>query len=337
MRMLDAGLRNLRILMFHRIAQAGLDPWGLCVSPGRLFNFLDVLRKRFRIVALEEAAQLSDSRDALAITFDDGYSDNLFNAKPVLDALEIPATVFVTSGYADAVKEYWWDEVERIFLYPGALPETLDIDISGVAFHFDIGDSFEYTEEEAALYTDWRVTWDGRVAPTVRHELFLAVWNLLYGLRDSVRERVISYLFSWSGIERTIRSTHKPLDLAEAKALLANGLIRIGSHTITHSDLTILTRDEKIHELTESKQALEVLAGTSITSIAYPHGKYDEETLRCTFEAGYELGCGTGEIAYPDHLPTLQLPRTMILEHELEVPARVVQQLVVPLDAPVPI
>ena len=50
------------------------------------------------------------------VTFDDGYADNLWNAKPLLERYDVPAAVFVTTGYAGQDREFWWDELETLLL-----------------------------------------------------------------------------------------------------------------------------------------------------------------------------------------------------------------------------
>ena len=47
----------------------------------------------------------------LLITFDDGYRDNYEAAFPILKAVGVPATFFVTAGFVDSGQLPWWDEI----------------------------------------------------------------------------------------------------------------------------------------------------------------------------------------------------------------------------------
>jgi peptidoglycan/xylan/chitin deacetylase (PgdA/CDA1 family) len=66
-------------------------------------------------------------RRSLAITFDDGYVDNLTETKPLVEKHDVPSTVFVVSGYVGAGRRFWWDELERICVLPRTLPQRLDL------------------------------------------------------------------------------------------------------------------------------------------------------------------------------------------------------------------
>jgi len=63
--------------------------------------------------------------------------------------------------------------------------------------------------------------------------------------------------------------------------------VRLGSHCMTHRDLTTLSASDILRELTESRQALSRLAGRAVEDVAFPHGAYNVEVIRASQEAGY--------------------------------------------------
>ncbi|WP_319245411.1 polysaccharide deacetylase family protein [uncultured Propionivibrio sp.] len=93
---------GLRVLMYHAIGTPALgDTLGLfSLSPERFRQHMVLLAgwQRGRVVELDGSA-LNGNGCRVAITFDDGYSDNLEVAAPVLSELGLPFTVFVTSEF----------------------------------------------------------------------------------------------------------------------------------------------------------------------------------------------------------------------------------------------
>jgi peptidoglycan/xylan/chitin deacetylase (PgdA/CDA1 family) len=81
----------------------------------------------------------------VVITFDDGYADNLHNAKPLLERYDIPATVFVTTGHIGHEREFWGDELDRLLLQPSTLPELLGLSINGSPYQWELGEVAHYT------------------------------------------------------------------------------------------------------------------------------------------------------------------------------------------------
>ncbi len=73
-----------------------------------------------------------------------------------------------------------------------------------------------------------------------------------------------------------------------ASEMQKSGLINFESHTLSHVELT-KTDSEKdtIHQLLDSREALEYRLKKPVRFIAYPCGSYDEEVERLTKEAGY--------------------------------------------------
>ncbi|OYV30116.1 MAG: polysaccharide deacetylase, partial [Thiomonas sp. 20-64-5] len=134
-----AKLRNawrpgLRILMYHRVAQlAAYDQ--LTVSPERFAQQMQELAQH-EVVSLQDGLRALQSgalrKPLIAVTFDDGYLDNLTEALPVLRRYRIPATIFITTQFCDQALRHPrygsqgaqrlhldWDEVAALAREPG--------------------------------------------------------------------------------------------------------------------------------------------------------------------------------------------------------------------------
>jgi len=66
--------------------------------------------------------------------------------------------------------------------------------------------------------------------------------------------------------------------------------IDIESHTVTHRQLSTLSYEEQLKELKNSKATIENITGKPIISVAYPEGKFNEDTKKAVLEAGYSMG-----------------------------------------------
>lgn len=79
---------------------------------------------------------------------------------------------------------------------------------------------------------------------------------------------------------------------AEIKEINVYG-IEIGSHTLSHPDLSKLTSEKARHEIVDSKSNLETLTGTNVVSFCYPSGKFNTETEKIVSDAGYSFAVTT--------------------------------------------
>ncbi len=82
------------------------------------------------------------------------------------------------------------------------------------------------------------------------------------------------------------------MDDAQIKEMLKAGM-RIGSHTMSHCDLTSIQEEDYQRELAESKRLLEQRFKTHVESIAYPCGLYNEKIVNLVKEYGYKEGVTT--------------------------------------------
>src|SRR5919108_3968307 len=92
-------------LVYHGIADVPLrrDPKGLFVAPADFRRHVDRLRSwGYSLVTFGRLAALAADGDAgghAALTFDDGFADNLHVAAPLLEELDAEATVFMVSRW----------------------------------------------------------------------------------------------------------------------------------------------------------------------------------------------------------------------------------------------
>jgi peptidoglycan/xylan/chitin deacetylase (PgdA/CDA1 family) len=71
---------------------------------------------------------------------------------------------------------------------------------------------------------------------------------------------------------------------------IARPFVKIGSHTVSHADLTELGTEEAFHELRRSREDLEAIVGTPVELVAFPYGKCTEQVAEQARRAGYRHG-----------------------------------------------
>ena len=93
--------QGLRVLLYHAVgSRLAHDPYGISVTPEAFKRQMKILKQRpASEVVPFDAPRGEASGLRVAVTFDDGYKDNLHTAAPVLLGLKIPFTVFVTSSF----------------------------------------------------------------------------------------------------------------------------------------------------------------------------------------------------------------------------------------------
>lgn len=272
------------ILIYHRIVELEPDPYRLAVHPGIFEDQIKYLKNRFNIISLQELVKRISRNKSLencvVITFDDGYTDNLYTAKPILEKYRVPATFFITAGMTGSNREYWWDELERIFLVESEKKplKPLNIKIDGQEYSRDISSGKTPREALSDMH------------------------RLLRFLPHLKREKIMDELFRKAQLDRdTHRDTHRILNPEELRELARGKLVEIGCHSLTHAALNVEPAERVLLEISKSKTMLEQLIGTQVRSFSYPFGlkRYlDENVIQTVRNSGYACGISNiqGEI-----------------------------------------
>ncbi len=302
------------ILAYHRVTETPTDPQLLCVSPRHFAEQLLVLRRVYRpMPLLELATSFREGRmpdRAVVVTFDDGYADNLHEAAPLLAAQGVPATVFVVPGEREG--EFWWDELDRLLLQPGTLPQMLQLEVNDEAQEWDLGGAAEYSPADFERYRAWSVLQAD--APTPRQAAYRSLHQALRPLATSSRKAILDSLRAWSGAGKASRPTHRRLGSAEIVRLAEAG-IEVGGHTLTHPVLSALPVEQQQTEISLGKRRLEGILGRPVRSFAYPYGArkdYTVETVEIVRQAGFVCACANYPGMAQIDTDVFQLPRILV-------------------------
>ena len=283
------------ILIYHRVAKVDFDPWNLAVTPDEFERQLTRLRRK-TVLPLREFARLHIQkklpRNAIAITFDDGYACNALVAAPMLESFGYPATFFVVSDAIARSEEFWWDQLEFIF-------------------H---AREFDY-ETAARLLASRPVNGLGGAIQQGGAPLadFFALWGILRYLSAEERRLYFDNLRDRMGLENKTRSTHRPMTAPELCALAANPLFEIGGHTATHPSLPTRPPAEQEQEIVSGSRSLERTLGKPIRSFSYPFGDWAPITREIVMGAGFECAVTSEHRKVRSADNQFELPRRLAL------------------------
>jgi peptidoglycan/xylan/chitin deacetylase (PgdA/CDA1 family) len=258
---------------------------GLAHQLKRLKRFGNVLPLAPALDALSRGRPLPSR--AVALTFDDGYLDNLHLAAPLLKQLDLPATFFLVPGLLSQEVGPWW--------------ETL---------------AWAFTSSSKRA-----VTWGDRLLPTrggAGQRSFLWAAERLKTLDQVRSEQAMTELIELlepKGSRPNLQELF--LDWDGAGQLVRQGF-SVGSHTMRHAVLSRESPEEQVRDLVMSRARLEAELSLPIDLLAYPSGTradYDLSTMRAAGHAGYAYGLAAhAGICSPPTLP-YAVPRFVMQPH----------------------
>lgn len=271
-------ITDIPILAYHRIWDVvdedafPFDVDLVSASPAEFAWQMEYVRLNFTPITCATLREILNGTKAapprpIVITFDDGYEDNYEHAFPILSALGIPATIFVSTGFIGSDTTFWHERLA--FSVLNAHPVTF--------FVSPLDMTVQLTGNKAA-----------------RRKELSRILKALKRVRNSVRLEALRIIEREAGsITRDMPlSLARPMSWKQVREMSAAG-IEIGSHTVTHPILSQLEDSDLWRELTESKRMLEEHIDQSIDIISYPVGgptAFDARVRHMARSAGYKLG-----------------------------------------------
>lgn len=276
---------RLSVLIFHRVLPVPDPLLPEEITAQQFRQDMQLLAERFNVMRLSDGLRALREGSlpplSLCLTFDDGYRDNVAVALPILQALGLPATFFIATGYLDGGRMWNDTLLETLRRWPRD-----DIDLSD----WGIPPLSMRTIDERRK--QWRL---------------LFRWMRRIGIkgRTEMLDRLVSQL-----------DEPLPTDLmlsSDQVRELAQAGMELGCHTQTHPIFTRIS-DQQVHEeITASRNRLAEISQRPVRYFAYPNGvpgdDYEQRHVdivrHCGFEAAFSTAWGVAT-AESDHY---QLPR----------------------------
>jgi peptidoglycan/xylan/chitin deacetylase (PgdA/CDA1 family) len=261
--------RNKLIVLYHGVSSS--ECFDINMRHLTAMDFEDHLlyyKKHFSVVSLSEINKMRQEKKTtekpiIALTFDDGFCNNLDVILPLLEKHSMPATFFITTAPL-ATKE---DILNCELLEIGCAYSGKNI-VSLGSKQFKRLKRFEWVSEDGQNIYDYFQD----QSPEAKDDL-IKEWKERYEL-----DRLL---------KKIDKECYGLMNTDELKVLSSSPLVEIGSHAHHHHYLTSLNDESLRFELSNSKRMLEQITGKKINSIAFPNGRYDERVLKFCREEGY--------------------------------------------------
>jgi peptidoglycan/xylan/chitin deacetylase (PgdA/CDA1 family) len=261
-----------QVLTFHRVNDE-FDPFFPALPVSVFEAQMTHVARTYTVLPVDELAERmtrnSLPRDAIAITFDDGYRDNLTEAAPILARHALRATIFLATAYIGSSVRPWFDQVALAFKTTRV--ESLTMPWGGTLT----------LDDQAARLRALDHAWS-RLKSLDETEFLTALDRLLDTLQTPAAQ-------TGAG------ATNGMLDWTDVEKLRELG-VTAGSHTATHPILSRVSAQRARREIEESRDVIRAVTGVAPRAFAYPNGgasDYTPEVVRLVSAAGFRCAVTT--------------------------------------------
>ncbi|MGO9480405.1 MAG: polysaccharide deacetylase family protein [Candidatus Kryptoniota bacterium] len=166
--------------------------------------------------------------------------------------------------------------------------------------HLELLDRWGYTcinFEDHSLFLEGKITLPKKPVIITFDDGYEEVYKYALPITKEFGVRATAFVLG----DRSIRNNAWENTTFESSDLLSDDQIlelhrsgfEIGSHSMTHADLSKISRGAARDEICRSKEHLEDLIQAPVITFAYPYGNVNTDLKDMVRDAGYNYGCGT--------------------------------------------
>lgn len=287
------GPYRIVILRYHSVRDelyAGVNviPSSIVRSTEIFAGQMELIARHYSPVTMDDIVAClhggrSLPKNAVAVTFDDGYTDNCDIAAPILDRVGFPAAFYVMLDSIGTDAPPWYCRTLRAFSHTKLLQ------------WYDAEDNVTRPLRNAVERREARLIANRRCASRI----------------GSSQRQTVARIENELQVEPFSSSPGLMMDWEHVRCLRDRGHL-IGSHTLSHPNLALLEPDNVMTELTDSKSLLEAKLAQSVIHFSYPNPivqpHWTENTRAALQQVGYETAVTSsdGAVTQKDNPFSLQ-------------------------------
>lgn len=238
--------RHPRIFMYHRVR----GKHGVEGIPAELLRWqFQQIKQHFNPMSLDQMVEAHERKKlpdhAVALTFDDGYRDFYESAYPLLREFDLPATLFLTTGFVNGDLWLWPDQIKFM------LNETNH-------------KFLELPNIKRPL-----------ISESERYEAWSEIGDICLKLLNTEKHLLIEQISKSLEVPlpQNAPKGFEGLNWTMVKDMIANSKLTIGSHSVSHPIMTSLSPEALSYELLASKETIEAAIGQPVSAFCYPNGQ----------------------------------------------------------------
>lgn len=296
--------KGVAILRYHSIVNDKDNFYAspsICTPPDIFEDQVCYLSRNFNIVTLDIVADCLLNKKpfpdkALVFTFDDGYRDN-YLAYNILKKYGVSGTFYIAADCIENKSRLWLFEV--IYLVSNTRKKKITIQVNNRILDFELD-----------MSKKWQV---------IRHITALIKSNDLIS-RELIRSQLIQNCDDVTDLDEKSQKVMLTWDQVRE---MADNLMTIGGHTMTHLNLPNAKPADAFSEIKSCKKLIEEKINRPVNHFSYPNGGpydyYNDEIVEMVKKSGYQTSTTSNNGMETLTGKILELKRLRVTNHLSEI------------------
>ena len=247
----------LTILLYHGVSvhkSIGIENYASKhIDLDSFVSQMNFVKKNSNVISIDEVVDIYNNngffpKNAVVVTFDDGFENNSTVAAPVLDDLKIPAIFYITAGIVNTNIMFWVDQLEDVINFTKS---------KNISLNLEKKVSFSLSSKKEKLNSLHQIKSFCKLSTKTK------------------KDQILSELISACSFEPNVNHSpnYNKINWKQLIEMDQNPLFTIGGHSLYHDILSSLSVKKMHQDVKMSIELLEYKLNHKVEHYSYPEGQ----------------------------------------------------------------